>query len=255
MDLDSLRTALVNSLFAKKHRGDFVLRINDTNIKNFSSQDSKIILDTFSWLKITINDGPFSTSTRTEVYQAALQELINNQKVYRCFCPADILERRREQQIMMGKSFRYDRSCLLFSQEKIKQKVAFGLPFIWRLKINEFQTLSIQDLDQKTIDFPMTNVSDPALTNPDGIVTNLFAQFIDDWKLGITHLIYSKKHLSDTTLFVAFYDTFSLTPPTFWHLPILSPNKVIKLASRSADLSAAEFSQLEVECSKLLLLK
>lgn len=255
IDLDSIRTALVNSLFAKKHHSDFALRINDTNIKNFSHQDKKTIIEIFSWLKITIDEGPILVSTRTETYQTALHELIGHQKVYRCFCPSEILERKREQQIMMGKSFRYDRSCLLLPQEKIKQKVAFGLPFVWRLKINEFQILTIQDLNQKSIDLSMTNVSDPVLTNTDGSVSNLFAQFVDDWKLGITHLIYSKKHLADTTFFATLYDIFALNAPVFWHLPILSPNKVIKLASLSSDLSTDLIAQLQADCTKSIQFK
>lgn len=251
LDLDSIRTALVSSFFAKKHLGEFILRINDLSIKKFSSQDTKIILNLLSWLKIPIYQDPVLTSTRTEAYQQDLQELIDNQKVYRCFCPTDILERKREQQIMMGKSSRYDRSCLLFSQEKIKQKVTFGLPFVWRLKINELQILTARDLDRGSMDFSMAQISDLPLTNHDGSATNLFAQFVDDWKLGITHLIYSKKFLGDSAHFVALYDAFSLEAPTFWHLSIVQPNTVITLTNRNEELSAEALIQLQEHCFKL----
>lgn len=240
MHLGNVRAALMNALFAKRYNGKLILRIEDTDQKRNTAESFQAIINDLSWLGLYFHEGPhvggsfgpYLQSERSAIYQEALEELITHQKAYRCFCTQQDLERKRELQLQQSKPPRYDRTCLLLSQEKIKQKVAFGKPFIWRLKINERQTLPIHDMAKGTINFDMQHFSDFAITRQDGSVTFVFANFVDDWRMHISHVIRGQDHLSNTAYQAALYDAFAVKAPTFWHLPIICNSNGEKMSKR-----------------------
>jgi len=251
MHLGNIRTALINYLFAHKKDGKFVVRIEDTDVARNISETGYEILDDLKWLGLKYNEGPlvggefgpYYQSKRKDIYCKNLDDLISSQKVYRCFCSVEILDRKRKEQAAQGKPPRYDRTCLHLSDNHIKQKLAAGLPFIWRFKINNDQVLDIKDMARGTIRFDMKNFSDFALTRQDGSFTFMFANFVDDWLMQISHVIRGEDHLSNTAMQAALFDAFAVQIPTFWHLPMLCSPDGKKMSKRDFGFSLEDLKK------------
>jgi glutamyl-tRNA synthetase len=176
--------------------------------------------------------GPYLQSERTDKYQKLLNELINNNLVYRCFCTKQELENKREVQMAAGQPPRYDRTCLHLSSDKVKEKVAAGQPFIWRFKLNHEAIVEIDTLERGVIKFEYKNFSDFALTRSDGSFTFLFSNFVDDFLMQITHVIRGEDHLTNTPLQAALYNAFSCKLPRYWHLPMICNVEGKKMSKR-----------------------
>jgi len=254
MHLGNVRAAILNYLFARQHKGTFILRIEDTDVqRNLEEAELRITQD-LQWLKLVYNEGPlvggnfgpYLQSERTDIYNTQLNDLVALRKVYRCFCTAEILEDKRKKQLAAGLPPRYDRTCAQLSADKIKAKVSANLPFIWRFSLNESQIFEIHDLAKGKVTFDMKNFSDFAITRPDGSFTFIFVNFVDDWFMKITHIIRGEDHLSNTGMQAALYDAFAVKLPTFWHLPLICNQAGEKLSKRDfgfslEDLKAAGF--------------
>ena len=151
--------------------------------------------------------GPYNQSERTSIYQQHLEGLILSQKVYRCFCSQEDLEKKRLDQIAKKLPPRYDRTCLNLSDDHIKQKIAFGKKFIWRFKVDTQKIVEINTLERGVLKFDLKNFSDFALTRQDESFTFLFANFVDDWLMKISHVIRGEDHLTNTAMQAALFDT------------------------------------------------
>jgi nondiscriminating glutamyl-tRNA synthetase len=251
MHLGNVRAALLNFLFARQHQGTFILRIEDTDAARNLDVAAQKILDDLSWLGLKYDEGPivggnygpYNQSDRSAHYQRQLDELIANQKVYRCFCSPEELEKKRERQIALKKPPRYDRTCLHLSEEKVKAKIAFGLPFVWRFALNSDQAITIHDLAKGEINFEMHNFADFPLTRADGSFTFIFANFVDDCEMKMTHVVRGEDHLSNTALQAALYDAFAIPLPTFWHLPMICNVEGKKLSKRDFGFSLDDLIQ------------
>ncbi len=245
MHLGNVRTALINYLFAHQKKGIFIVRIEDTDKSRNIDEAGFAILDDLKWLGLKYNEGPvlggkygpYFQSERTQIYQKHLNDLILNQKVYRCFCTIEELDKKRKEQITQRKPPRYDRTCLHLSDDFIKQKLSTGAPFIWRFEINEEQIFEIEDMARGKVKFKMKNFSDFALTRQDGSFTFMFTNFVDDWLMKITHVIRGEDHLSNTAMQAALFDSLAVPLPAFWHLPMLCNIEGKKLSKRDFDFS------------------
>ena len=248
MHLGSVRIALFNYLFARQHKGTFALRIEDTDQKRNLEESQLQILKDMEWLDLKYDEGPlvngpyapYLQSERSSIYQEKLEELIESGRAYRCFCTPEHLEEKRQRATALGLPPRYDRTCLHLSDDKIKAKIADGQPFIWRFKLNELQTIVINDLACKTVSFEMKNFSDFAITRADGTFPFIFANMVDDWTMNMTYIIRGGDHLSNTAMQAALYDAFAVPLPTFWHLPLVCNIKGEKLSKRDFGFSLTD---------------
>ncbi|MBU1007983.1 glutamate--tRNA ligase [Candidatus Dependentiae bacterium] len=237
MHLGNIRTALLNYLFAKQQEGVLILRIEDTDVlRNVSEAGLQIVKD-LEWLGISYDEGPYFQSDRTKIYQEQLDDLMENQKVYRCFCTTEELDVKRKDQVAKKLPPRYDRTCLHLSNDQIKQKIASGKLFIWRFRINEDSVFFVDSMARKNLSFEMKHFSDFALTRSDGSFTFLFTNFVDDWLMGITHVIRGEDHLSNTAMQAALFDAFAVQMPIVWHLPMLCNQEGQKLSKRDFGFS------------------
>lgn len=245
MHLGNIRTALMNFLFARKHHGTFVLRIEDTDQeRNFDPQAEKIIED-LHWLGLTHDEGPgmggdygpYFQSQRAAIYEQKRQELEQRQAIYRCFCTTEELEIKRKRQEALHIAPRYDRTCLHLSSAEIEQRLAEHTPFIWRVKLDHTQTVVVHDLAHGTTVFELKNFSDFPLTRQDGTFTFLFANFVDDLTMRMTHVFRGEDHKSNTANQAALYKLFDAQPPLFWHLPIICNIDGKKLSKRDFGFS------------------
>lgn len=251
MHLGGVRTALFNYLFAKKYAGTFILRIEDTDQeRNFDPGGKQIIAD-LAWLKLTHNEGPdvggpfspYKQSERTALYQERLDFLKNEQKIYRCFCSVEELEKKRLRQIALKQPPRYDRTCLALSAADIEQKLKENKPFIWRCKMPDNQIVHFQDIARGTVTFDLQHFSDFPLTRADGSFTFLFCNCVDDIGMRISHVLRGEDHLSNTANQIVLYHALGADVPLFWHLPIICNTEGKKLSKRDFGFSLKDLQQ------------
>jgi len=249
MHLGNIRTALFNYLFAQQKKATFVLRIEDTDeSRNVDEAVFKIIQD-LKWLGLRYKEGPivggkyapYNQSERKHIYQQHLDDLILSQKVYRCFCSQEELEKKRQDQIAKKLPPRYDGTCLHLSEDHIKQKIAFGKKFIWRFKIDTQKIVELNTLERGILKFDLKNFSDFALTRQDESFTFLFANFIDDWLMKISHVIRGEEWLPSTPKHIYLYRAFGWEEPQFAHIPLLLNKDKSKLSKRQNDVAVEDY--------------
>ncbi|MFC1842974.1 glutamate--tRNA ligase [Candidatus Dependentiae bacterium] len=240
MHLGNVRTALMNYLFAKQKNGTFVLRIEDTDPERNFDPEAKKIIEDLHFLGIDYqegpgkpgNFGPYFQSQRADIYKENLQKLIERKKVYRCFCSSEELDKKRQRQIALKMPPRYDKTCCKLTDEQVKEKLDSNTPFIWRMKLDHNAKITIHDLTHGTITFDMKNFSDFPLTRQNGTFTFMFANFVDDMVMQITHVLRGEDHLSNTAGQAALYQAFDAPLPIYWHMPILCNIDGKKLSKR-----------------------
>lgn len=252
MHLGNIRAAYLNFLYARQKQGVFILRVEDTDAERNFDLGAKEIINDLNWLGISYDEGPYLPgmnysyfqSERGPLYAEKLRALQEMKKVYRCFCSAELLEKKRERQRALKQAPRYDQACLALSAEEIQKKLDSKTPFIWRFQISKNQTVVINDLGHGTVTFDMNNFSDFPLTRQDDSFTFIFANFVDDWLMNITHVFRGEDHLSNTANQALLYQAFEVPLPVFWHLPIIINHEGKKLSKRDFGFSLRD---LQVE--------
>ncbi len=250
MHLGNVRAALINYLFAKKNQGTFVLRIEDTDQERNVSAYTQQILDDLEWLGLSYTEGPvlsgpyapYFQSERDLIYKDFLKILEAKGSVYRCFCTLEDIEKKRQRQIVLKQPPRYDKTCLKLSAAVIATKVALAEPHIWRFNLPD-TSIAVHDLARGVIDFDLKNFSDFALTRTNGTFTFMFANFVDDLTMKISHVIRGEDHLTNTAGQAAMYAALDADTPVFWHLPIIVNSEGKKLSKRDFGFSLVDLKE------------
>ncbi|BDC34871.1 glutamate--tRNA ligase [Candidatus Dependentiae bacterium Noda2021] len=245
MHLGNVRTALMNYLFARQTGGTFILRVEDTDQQRNYDPKAEKIIDDLLWLGIDYNQGPvkggpdapYFQSQRDSIYLEQLELLKKKNLVYRCFCTPEELDKKRQRQIALKLPPRYDRACLDLSATAVAELLAKQVPHIWRIQLDQSKEITIHDLARGPITFDIKNFSDFPLTRADGTVTFMFANFVDDMLMRITHVIRGEDHLTNTAGQATLYLAFDQELPTFWHLPIICNAQGKKLSKRDFGFS------------------
>lgn len=245
MHLGNVRAAVINYLFAKQKQGTFILRIEDTDAQRMFDPQAQKILEDLAWLNLSYDEGPhmsgpfapYYQSERTHLYQKQLNALIEKNTIYRCFCTEEELEKKRLRQQALKLAPRYDRACMILPQVEIDRLIAEKIPYIWRFKCDHNLSLTIHDLARGNITFDMSHFSDFALTRQDGSFTFIFANFVDDLLMEITHIFRGEDHLSNTANQAALFHAVNAPLPLYWHLPILCNLEGKKLSKRDFGFS------------------
>lgn len=236
MHLGNVRAALINALFARKNDGISILRIEDTDAQRTVDPAGKQITQDLAWLGLTFDEGPYYQSKRTHLYHEYLKKLIKTGRVYRAFETTEELEEMRQKQAEQGLPPRYDRRSLHLTSEEINNYLAQDKPYIWRFKLPD-TSIVIHDIARGDISFDLSHFSDFPLTRQDGSFTFLFANFVDDAHMKITHIFRGEDHLSNTANQAALYQACELPLPTFYHQPLLCNKNGKKLSKRDFGFS------------------
>lgn len=252
MHIGNVRTALLNSIFARQKRGSCILRIEDTDLERNFDPGAHGILSDLDWLGITFDEGPgvggdfgpYFQSQRFDIYQEKLYDLIEKNVVYRCFCTIEELEKKRARQIALKQPPRYDRTCLKRNNQEIEELLTQKTSFIWRFKLNDEEKVEIIDLAKGNIVFDYTNFADFPITRSDGSVTFIFANAVDDMLMEISHIFRGEDHLSNTALQAAIFKSFGVKLPIYWHMPILCNMEGRKLSKRDNGFSLRDLINL-----------
>ena len=250
----SARTALFNFLFARHHRGTFVLRIEDTDQSRGTSEFEKVIYDALEWLGLYADEGPqqggpfgpYRQSERFETYATLAQELVEKGAAYYAFETPEELAAMREEQQQNKQAPRYNGAHRDLSDEQIEQFKREGRKGVLRLKIPDGET-TFDDAVYGPITWKNENIDDFVICKSDGGPTYNFACAIDDHLMEISHVIRGEDGLSNTPRQVLIYRAFEWAPPIFAHLPFLLGSDRKKLSKRNADtVSLLDFEDLGI---------
>ena len=254
LHVGGVRTALYNYLYARKHNGKFVLRIEDTDQKRSVERAEEYIQSCLAWLGIEPDEspdhpgsfGPYRQSERRDVYQKYILELVENGLAYYAFDSSESLEQHRNNHKKKGKTFIYNwhnrmklNNSLVLGEKKTKEKLDGGHPYVVRFLMWDEKQSSIyhcHDSIRGNVAIDCKLLDDKILYKSDGMPTYHFANVVDDHLMDISHVIRGEEWLPSLALHLKLYDAFGWTPPEFAHLPlILKPNGKGKLSKRDGD--------------------
>lgn len=245
------RTALFNWLFARKHGGTFILRVEDTDQARSSEESTAAIFEGMRWLDLPWDEGPgaaephgpYFQTQRLDLYQRYADRLIAAGQAYRCYLSADELQALREAQKARGEEPRFDRQWSTIDEATRQRYEAEQRPSVIRFRGPEAGTIVVQDALRGEVVFDAAQmVEDYVLIKSDGIPTYNFAAVVDDIEMAITHVIRGDDHLSNTPKQVAVYQALGASVPVFCHLPmILGPDRA-KLSKRHGTTSVMKFA-------------
>lgn len=244
LHIGGLRTALYAYLFARKHNGKFILRIEDTDRTREVKGAVDIIISAMQKAGMDYDEGPivggeygpYVQSERKEIYLKYAHELVKKGGAYYCFCSKERLE-----ELHNGGATKYDKHCLKLSQAEIDERIARGEPYVIRQNIPEHGTSTYHDevFGDITVDFK--DLEDNILIKTDGMPTYNFANVIDDHLMGITHCIRGVEYLMSTPKYNLLYDAFGWERPIYIHLQPIMRDSTHKLSKRDGDAGFEDF--------------
>jgi len=251
LHIGGVRTALFNYLFAKKHKGDFLLRIEDTDQTRYVEGAESYIIEALNWLNIPYDEGPgkekdcgpYRQSERKHLYKQYADALIESGNAYYAFDTSKELDAHRKDHDEKGKTFIYNwhnrlklKNSLVISAEETQQKIANGEEYVIRFKSPEDETLQLNDIIRGEMQVETSILDDKVLFKSDGMPTYHLANIVDDHLMKITHVIRGEEWLPSLALHVLLYRAFGWEAPKFAHLPlILKPTGNGKLSKRDGD--------------------
>lgn len=245
----SLRTVLYNYLYAKQNDGKFLLRIEDTDrsryvdgsVENLMQVLASVWLIADEWPNNPWANGPYFQSERLDTYQQYIQQLLDEDKAYYCFCSSERLTKLREEQQSLWLPTRYDKKCRYLTPEEIKEKLDAGVPYTIRLKVPDNTEISFHDTIRWKITVPSKDVDEQVLMKTDGFPTYHFAVVVDDYLMGVTDIIRGDEWIPSTPKHVLLYEAFWWEMPKFSHVPPLVWENRKKLSKRTGDVSVEVF--------------
>ena len=245
LHIGGLRTALYGYLFAKKHGGDFVLRIEDTDTARYVDGSVEIIYNTMRDSGIMYDEGPdvggtygpYIQSQRKQIYLDYAKKLVELGGAYYCFCTPERIATLKDEE----GNVRYDKHCLNLTKQEIDELIKKGVPFVIRQNVPKEGVGSYHDLVYGDISGDYKDIEDGILIKSDGMPTYNFANVVDDHLMGITHVIRGTEYLSSTPKYNLMYDAFGWERPVYIHLPPIMKDAQHKLSKRNGDASYEDF--------------
>ncbi len=236
----TLYVALFNMAFAKKEKGEFILRIEDTDKKRSDQLFEDNIYKSLQWADIQWDEGPdiggkygpYRQSERLEIYEKYIQVLLDKGVAYKCFATKKELEEMRELSLKMGKKAGYDRRYRNLSEEEVKKRLDNNEKYVVRLKVPLTGICEFSDYVKGKISVPMADIDDQVLMKADGYPTYHFANVVDDYLMKITHVIRGDEWISSSAKHVLLYEAFGWDRPVFVHIPLLIGEDKRKLSKR-----------------------
>ncbi len=244
------RTALYNYLLARQTGGQFILRIEDTDLKRNTPEALEELMEALRWLGIQWDEGPdigglyapYTQRARKEIYLQHAEKLIESRHAYRCFCTPERLKQLREQQQRDKQQPRYDGTCRTLSAEQSAARAAAGEKFVVRFKAPKEGATTVQDLLRGDITVENQTLDDFILVKSDGFALYHLAAMVDDHLMGITHVFRGVEWLGTFPLHVLILRAFGWELPVFCHLSVfLKPSGKGKMSKRDVSSEQSIF--------------
>ncbi len=242
LHIGGARTAVFNWLFARKHRGQFLLRIEDTDVQRSGEEMVRAILDGLNWLGLDWDEEPVFQSSRFPLYRERAEELIQKGAAYRCYCTREEIEAERKQAQAEGRTYKYSGRCRHLTPEQREAFEREGRKSVVRFWVKPGVT-EFHDHVHGTVRVDHEQIGDFVILRSDGIPTYHLAVVVDDHDMGISHVIRGDDHLTNTPKHLMLYEAFGWAAPEFAHVPlILGPDKK-RLSKRHGATSIGEYAE------------
>ena len=240
LHIGNARTALFNYLFAKHYGGDFVLRIEDTDFKRNKEEGERSQLKYMDWLGLDYDEGigkekefgPYRQSERIEIYKKYAEQLLAEDKAYKCYMTAEELEAEREEQVANGLPPRYSGKHAHLTKEEQEQFEKEGRKPSIRIRVPQDRTYSFNDMVKGELSFEGKDFRDFVIVKNDGVATYNFAVAIDDHLMEISHVLRGDDHVSNTPKQLVVYEALGFKPPIFGHMTLIVNENKKKLSKR-----------------------
>jgi glutamyl-tRNA synthetase len=247
------RTALFNFLFARRHRGKFILRIEDTDQKRYQPEALAEIFASLKWLGLQWDEGPevgggagpYFQSQRTALYRRHAEVLLAAGKAYRCFCSEDRLAslRLEQEQAKMAHGSGYDRHCRNLGGAEVEKLLAANAPHVVRLKVPDNRAVAFHDLIRGDITYDSAQLDDLVLLKSDGFPTYHLANVVDDHLMHVTHVLRGDEWIASTPKHILIYEACGWPPPIFAHMPVILAADGGKLSKRRGAASVLDYQR------------
>ena len=231
LHIGAARTSLFNYVLAKKNKGKFIFRIEDTDKKKIKEKYIKRQYEDLVWLGLKPDEsfaqkgpfGPYRQSQRLEKYFKYLQRLLSEKKAYYCFCSSHELNEEKENYIKEKgrKNYQYSRKCLNLTKDQIDSLLSKKKNYLIRLYINRERNYEFYDLLRGKIIFKGSDIEDFVLCRSDGLPLMNFVVVIDDYLMKISHVLRGEEHITNTSKQLILYELFNWIPPKFCHIPLI----------------------------------
>jgi len=250
LHIGNARTALFNYIFARRHQGKLILRIEDTDVERSTDTSIGRILEDLRWLGITWDEGPekdgpegpYRQSERQSLYRTYAEQLLQGGEAYRCFCSPERLEALRKEQLSRRKMPRYDGRCRSLSAEEVSRKESEGERAVLRFRVKGGPVI-FQDLIHGKMNFDPEGIGDFIIVRSDGMAAYNFACVIDDHSMHVSHVIRGEDHLSNTPRQVLIYQALKWQPPAFAHHPLILGPDHAPLSKRHAATAVSQYRE------------
>ncbi|QJC29329.1 glutamate--tRNA ligase [Enterobacteriaceae endosymbiont of Plateumaris pusilla] len=239
LHIGSIRTALYSWLFAKKNLGSFILRIEDTDIKRYKKNSIKNIIDGLKWLSINWDEGPYFQSKRIDRYNYIIDNMIKKKLAYKCYCSKEQLEESKRKQILTGEKVKYNGKCRNLNNLIYRDKQ----PFVVRFRNPDTGTVKFKDKIRGIITFNNNELDDLIIKRTDGIPTYNFCVVIDDWDMGITHVIRGEDHINNTPRQINIIKSIGAKIPIYAHVSMILNESGEKISKRFSNINILQYKK------------
>ena len=233
LHIGGARTALYNWLFARRHGGSFVLRIEDTDAERSTKESIREILDGLAWLGLDWDEGPFFQSERLDSHRQAARRLLDTGHAYKCFCTREELDAKRKKAQKEKIDYKYDGTCRQLSADEVAQRERQGVPYVIRFKTPRQEgCVSFDDKVYGRIEKKYTDIEDFVIMRSDGKPLYLLSSAVDDVNDRITHVIRGQDGLGNTPRQILIYRALGHALPVFAHMSLTLDTAKAKISKR-----------------------
>ncbi len=251
LHIGGARSALFNYLWARKNKGTFIVRSEDTDLERSSRESEHNILEALRWLNIQWDEGievggengPYRQTDRLALYKEYTVKLLSSGHAYYCYCSEEEIEQERQDLIAKGDTPRYLGKCRHLTTEQRAALAAEGRKPVVRFRVPDAQAIHIDDQVRGDVVFDSDGIGDYVLVKSDGIPTYNFAVVVDDVTMNITHVIRGEEHLSNTPRQVLIYQALGLPVPKFAHVSLILNTEGGKMSKRDGDTAVLDYQK------------
>lgn len=234
LHIGGARTAIFNWLFARKHKGKFILRIEDTDVERSTKESIEGIIDGLTWLGIDWDEGPYFQSEFASEHREVAQRLLDEGKAYKCFCTKEELEAKRKKALSEKRDIKYDGTCRSLSEDEIKKKEEAGIPYVIRFKVPKKEgKIGYNDKVLGRIEKDYSDIEDFVIVRSNGSPLYILCNVVDDIRDKITHIIRGQDHMTNTIKQILLYEALGAKIPVFAHMPLTLDLKKRKISKRT----------------------
>jgi len=242
LHIGGARTALFSWAYARKHGGDFILRVEDTDVARSTPEAVQAILDGMAWLGLQWDEGPFYQMQRMDRYKVIIQKLLDEGKAYYCYSSKEELDALREEQMRQGVKPRYDGRWRP-EAGKVLPAPPEGVSPVVRFKNPQLGMVTWRDLVKGEISISNQELDDLIIARADGTPTYNFCVVVDDWEMGITHVIRGDDHVNNTPRQINLLEALGATVPQYAHLSMILGDDGQKLSKRHGAVSVMQYHE------------